>query len=394
MISRSIDQLTCQCRPFRCCQAYSGDQGHHDKPSHPAARHDCLDGDAARDLRIPCADRAARRRASQGRRPPGGQEGRAAEGCPAAGCRTFASGGPSATTPGSCAATASGSAAATACCGSAAAPDAASAPSGGCASSASDATSATPGCRAKGADSDSAAPGGSTFAPDTATSPSAGSSACGAEAACRTDAATAAAFISEGDAITITCTPAAAGWRQAAAGACHYTRSDSAADGRPSTGRKHDGATAASRRTSDASECWRPDYLPNNRASECRRSDCRANHAAGTTRCAADGYAGRGCCADRDPCADNEPRAERRRRPHGSRRRDASCRHGAYGTNRRAGRAKRHATGRPGTERPADRRAGFPPGASGHRAAAGGSATGSRAQSHCPRCATDRTATP
>ena len=392
-----------QVKAVRCCQAYSGDPEHHDKASHPAARHDCLDGDAARDLRIACADRAARRRASQGRRPSGRQEGRATEGCPAAGCRTSASGGPSATTPGSCAtttsgsaaaasgscsATASGSAAATACCSSAAAPDAASAPAGGCASPASDATSAAPGCRAKGANSASAAPGGCPFAPDTAASAAAGSSACRAEAACRTDATAAAAFISEGDAITVTCTSAAAtGRRQAAARSCHHAGSNSSADCRPSTGRKHDGATAASRRTNDASECWRPDYLPNP-ASERRRSDCRPNPASGTTRCTAYGYAGRSGCADSNPCADNQPGAGRRRRS------DGSGSLGSHRTNRRAGRAKRHATGRPGTERPADRRAGFPPGASGHRAAAGGSATGSRAQSHCPRCATDRTATP
>ena len=388
-------------KAVRCCQAYSGDPEHHDKSSHPAARHDRLDGDAARDLRIACADRSARRGASPGRGWSSGRQEGGAEGCPTSGRCTCPSDSPPAATPGSCAATASGSAAATTCCGSAAASDTTPAASCGGASSTSDAasrgrasasdttsaSSAASGCRAEGPGNTPAAACGCAFASDAS---SAGSRACGAQATGRTDDA--ATFIPEGDAISGAAAPA--GWRQAAACTCHHADSNSAADGRPSTGRKHDGATAASRRTNDASECWRPDYLPNNRASECRRSDCRANHAAGTTRCAADGYAGRGCCADRDPCADNEPRAERRRRPHGSRRRDASCRHGAYGTNRRAGRAKRHATGRPGTERPADRRAGFPPGASGHRAAAGGSATGSRAQSHSSGCATDRTATP
>ena len=134
--------------------------------------------------------------------------------------------------------------------------------------------------------------------------------------------------------------------------------------GRPSTWRKHDGATAASRCTDDASECG--------------RSDNRADHAAGTTRRAAAGCAGRSCCTD------NEPLAERccthrsaRRRPHG--------------TNRRSGRAQRHAACRPGTKRTADRRAGLPPGASGHRTAASSAAAGSRNQSHCPGYATVRT---
>ena len=380
MISRSIDQLTCQCRPFRCCQAYSGDQGHHDKPSHPAARHDCLDGDAARDLRIPCADRACCHGASQGRGccPSRRQEG-GAEGCPAAGRRTEGAGSAAAPTPGRSTSAPSRAAAASARCGSAAASNTPAAASGGCTTSAPDGTSAAPGCRTESADSASAAPGGCTFAPDATTTPSADSSTHSTEAACRTDSATAAGFISEGDAITCAAAPAAAVWRhQAAAGSCHYAGSDSAADGRPSAGRKHDDSTTVASR----------------RAPECGRSDCHANHTARTTRCAAVGHAGRSCCADRDPCAGNEPRAERRRRSHDSRRRDASWRHGACGTNRRAGRAKRHATGRPGTERPADRRAGFPPGASGHRSAASGSAAGSRDQSHCPRCATDRTATP
>src|SRR3954462_1699812 len=161
MISRSIDQLTCQCRPFRCCQAYPGDQGHHDKPSHPAARHDCLDGDATRDLRIACADRSTCRRASQGRGSPGRQEG-SPEGR-SAGCRTEGAG--TSASPG-CGTSASGTAAR---CGSATtpnappasggcppAPDAASAaPTGGCAS-ATDTASASPGCCAEGPDSASA----------------------------------------------------------------------------------------------------------------------------------------------------------------------------------------------------------------------------------------------
>ena len=302
MISRSIDQLTCQCRPFRCCQAYPGDQGHHDKPSHPAARHDCLDGDATRDLRIACADRTARRGASQGRRRPGRQEGSAAEGCAAAGCRTEGTG--SSATPRRCTSTSSSPSAATACCGSATASSATPAASGGCASSASDATSA--------------APGGCTFASDAAAASSTGSRACGAEATGRTDDATpAAAFISEGDAITRAAAPA--GWRQAAAGTCHHASSDSTADRRPSTWRKHDdGATATARRTDDASECGRPD-----------------NRADGTTRRAAFGYAGRSCCAD------NKPRAKRGRRSARSagRRAHGSWRRGPHSADRRAGRS-------------------------------------------------------
>ncbi len=87
---------------------------------------------------------------------------------------------------------------------------------------------------------------------------SAGSRACGAEATGRTDAATAAAFIPEGDAIPRAAAPPPAGAR-AAACTCHHADSNSAADGRPSTRWKHDGATAACRRTDDASECGRSD---------------------------------------------------------------------------------------------------------------------------------------
>ena len=199
-----------------------------------------------------------------------------------------------------------------------------------------------------------AAPGGCTFASDAAAASSAGSRACGAEAAGRTDdtTAAAAAFISEGDAIT-RAAAAPAGWRQAAAGTCHHAGSDSAADRRPSTWRKHDGATAASRRTDDASECGRPDN--------------RTDHAAGATRRAA-------AC-----------RAKRWRRPRRSGRNAAGGRsHGSWrrrphGADRRAGRAECRATSRPGTERAADRRAGLPPGASGHRTAASGPAAGRRA---------------
>jgi trimeric autotransporter adhesin len=388
MISRSIDQLTCQCRPFRCCQAYSGDQGHHDKPSHPAARYDCLDGDAARDLlRIACADRTACRGASQGRGwPPGRQEG-GAEGCPAAGCRAEGAGcSTSSTTSGRGTSASSGTSAAAACCGSAAASSAAPATSGGSTTAAPDTAAASTGCCTEGAAS--AAPGGCTFAPDAATTSSAGSRACGAEATGRTDySASAAAFISEGDAIT--CAAAASpGWRQAAAGACHHASSTSTADGRPAAWRKHDdGATAASRRTDAASECGCSDDRADNRTT-------------GTTRRAASGYAGRSCGTGSDPCADDEPRAEcwhprRSGRNTASGRSHGSGRHRACSTDRRAGRAERHATGRPGTERPTDRRAGLPPGASGHRAAASRPATESRrAQSHCPGCATVRTATP
>ena len=368
MISRSIDQLTCQCRPFRCCQAYPGDQGHHDKPSHPAARHDCLDGDATRDLRIACADRTARRGASQGRRrAPGRQEGSAAEGCAAAGCRTEGTG--SSATPGRCTSTSSSPSAATACCGSATASNATPAASGGCASSASDATSAAPGCRAEGADSAPATPGGCTFAPDAAAASSTGSRPCGAEATGRTDDATpTAAFISEGDAITRAAAATAGWWRQAAAGTCHHAGSNSAADRRPATWRKHDGA-AASRRTGDASECGRPDN--------------HTNHAAGATRRAA-------AC-----------RAKRWRRPHRSgrnaagRRAHGSWRRGPHGADRRAGRAEFSATSRPGAKRPADCHAGLPSGPASHRTVASGPAAGRRRhQSHSRGCATSRTAAP
>jgi len=359
MISRSIDQLTCQCRPFRCCQAYPGDQGHHDKPSHPAARHDCLDGDTTRDLRIACADRSTCRRASQGRGPPGRQEG-STEGR-SAGCRTEGA-GTSATA--GCGTSASGTAAATpACCGSAttssatpaasggctSSPDAASpAPSGGCASAA-DTTSASPGCRAEGSDSASATPGGCTFAPDTAAASSAGSRARRAEATGRTYSASAATTV----------------WHQAAAGACHHAGSECAADRRSSAWRKHDGATAASRRTGNASECGRPD-----------------NHTAGTTRRAA-------AC-----------RAERWHSRRSGRNAAGGCTHGswrrsAYGTNRRAGCAERHATSRPGAKRPADCGTGLPSGAASDRTAASGPAAGRRRnQSHSRGCATIRTAAP
>ena len=152
-------------------------------------------------------------------------------------------------------------AAATACCGSAAASSATPAASGGSTTPAPDAAAASPGCRAEGTDSASAAPCGCTFAPNGTAASSAGSRACGAEATCRTDdATTAAAFVSESDAIT--CTAAApAGWHQAAAGACHHAGSDSAADSRPSAWRKYDdGATAGTTgSTDDASECGRPD---------------------------------------------------------------------------------------------------------------------------------------
>ena len=151
------------------------------------------------------------------------------------------------------------------------------------------------------------------------------------------------------------------GWRQAAARADHH-----ASGGGPSTWR-NDSATAASRCTGCTDD-----------ASECGRSDNRADHAAGTTRRAAAGCAGRSCCTD------NEPLAER------------CCTHCSgtrrtHGANRRSGRAQRHAACRPGTERPADRRAGLPAGAAGHRTAASSAAAGSRNQSHCSGYTTVRT---
>ena len=202
----------------------------------------------------------------------------------------------------------------------------------GCAS-ATDPTSAAPGCgaespgnapaascrRPQGPGNTSAAPGGGSFAPNADAAPSAGSRA---EATSRTDSATAASFISEGDAIA--CADAApTGWRQAAAGAHHHASPDNAADGRPDTRRNDDGA--ASGRSDDASECGRPDN--------------RADRTAGTTR-----HAG---------CAGRNPRAKRRR-SHGS------GRHGPRGTDRRAGRAECRATGWPGPERAADCCAGLP----------------------------------
>jgi len=358
-------------RAIRCCQAYSGDQGHHDKASHPAARHDRFDGDAARDLCIACADRAARRGASQGRGWSSRRQEGGTEGCPASGCCANPSGSPSAATPGSCAATASGSAAATACCGSASASHATPAASGGGASSASDATSAAPGCRAEAADSAAASPGGCTFASDAAAASSTGSRACGAEATGRTDYATsspAAAFNSEVDAITRAAT--AAGRRQTAAGACHHAGSDSTADSCPSAWRKHDdGATAASRRAGNASECGRPD-------------NC-TDHAARTTRRAAS------CRAKRWRSPGRSGRDATGRRSH------RSWRRSPHGTDRRTGRAEFSATSRPGAKRPADGRAGLPSGPASHRTVASGPAAGRRRhQSHSRGCATSRTATP
>ena len=197
-----------------------------------------------------------------------------------------------------------------------------------CASSASDATSAAPGCRAEGANSAPAAPGGCTFASDAAAASSTGSRACGAEATGRTDDATpAAAFISEGDAITRAAAASAGWWRQAAAGTCHHAGSNSAADRRPATWRKHDGATAASRRTGDASECGRPDN--------------HANHAAGATRRAA-------AC-----------RAKRWRRPHRSGRNAAGRR--SHGSWRRGPHAPTAVPGAPNAAPPPGRAQNAPP---------------------------------
>ena len=257
---------------------------------------------------------------------------------------------------------------ATACCGSATASSATPAASGGCASSASDATSAAPGCRAEGADSAPAAPGGCTFAPDAAAAASTGSRACGAEATGRTDDATPHRRLHLRRRRHHPCRPAAPPWRQAAAGTCHHAGSNSAADGRPATWRKHDGATAASRRTDDASECGRP-------------GNC-TDHTAGATRRAA-------ACR---PSAGGVPAAPGATPPAAP-----TTPGGAAPTAPTAvpGVAECRATSRPGPKRPADRCAGFPPGASSHRTAASGSAAGSRRdQSHCPGYAAVRTATP
>ena len=350
MISRSIDQLTCQCRPFRCCQAYPGDQGHHDKPSHPAARHDCLDGDTTRDLRIACADRSTCRRASQGRGPPGRQEGSTegrSAGCrtegagtsATAGCGTSASGTAAATAARCGSATTSSAAAATAGCRASSASDAASAASRGCASAADTtrASTAATGCCAEGPGTTSAASGGCTFAPHThrrllrrqphlwhrSSRPHRHPAATSSGPPRRPPR-----------------------WREAAAGTCHHAGPDSAA-GRcaASTRRKHDGATAASRRTGNASECGRPD-------------NC-TDHAARATRRAA-------AC-----------RAERWRRPRRSRR-NATGGARSHGTDRRAGRAELRATARPGAKRPADGRTGFPACTASHRTAASGTAAGRR----------------
>ena len=361
-------------KAVRCCQAYSGDPEHHDKPSHPAARHDRLDGDAARDFRIACADRAARRGASQGRNPSGSPEGRAkgrSARCRAEGART----GRTASTSGCGASAPSSAAAAPAGCSSATASDTTPAASGG-RTPAPDASSATPGGRSKGTGTAAAAPSagrraegtgstpatpcGGTFASDTAAAPSTGSGASGAEATGHTDdsSTTAAAFIPEGDAITRAA--AATGRRQAVAGTRHHAGSDSTTNGRPATRRKYDGAFAA--------------YRPTNDTAECGRAHSGTGSASRTSRLAA-------AC-----------RAKRWRPRRSGRNTAGRC---TYGTDRGAGRTECCAAARPGPECPADGCSSLPPGTSNHRTAAGGPATGSRRdQSHCPRHASRRTAAP
>ena len=360
-------------KAVRCCQAYSGDPEHHDKPSHPSARHDCLDGDAVRDLRVACADRAARRSASQGRNPSGRAEGRAKG--RSAGCRAkSARAGRSTTTTSGCGASAPRSAAAAPTgCSSATASDTAPAASGR-RTPASDAAP-TPGGRSKGAGTSATAPSagrrtegtgstpatpcGGTFASDTAAAPSAGRGASGAEATGHTDdSTTTAAFIPEGDAITRAA--AATGRREAVAGTRHHANSDSTTNGRPATRRKYDGAVAAYRPTSDTAECG--------------RAHSGTAPASRTSRLAA------ACRAQRwHPRRSGRNTAGRR----------------TYGADRGAGRAECRAAGRPGAKCSADCCASLPPGTSNHRTAAGGSATGSRRdQSYCPRYTSRRTAAP
>ena len=221
-----------------------------------------------------------------------------------------------------------------------------------------------PAAAPKAADSAAAAPGGCTFAPDAAAASSTGSRARGAEATGRTDyttsAATAAAFNSEVDAITRAAT--ATRRRQTAAGACHHAGSDSTADGCPSTWRKHDdGATAASRRTDNASECGRP-------------GNCTDHTARATRRAAA--------------CRTKRWRRPRRSGRDATGRSHHSWRRSPHGTDRRAGLAEFSTTSRPGPKRPADRRAGLPSGAASHRTVASGPAAGRRwHQSHSRGCA-------
>src|ERR1019366_2637028 len=75
-----------------CCQEFSGDPDHHDKPSSRAARHDRSYGDAFRSLLITRANRAAGcgadshrcrpRRQAQGAAEGSAREADAAYGCP------------------------------------------------------------------------------------------------------------------------------------------------------------------------------------------------------------------------------------------------------------------------------------------------------------------------
>src|ERR1019366_4001701 len=113
-----------------CCQEFSGDPDHHDKPSSRAARHDRSYGDAFRSLLITRANRAAGcgadshrcrpRRQAQGAAEGSAREADAADGCPPGEARAASA----ATTAAACGTT---TAAATACAAAAACPAAATA---------------------------------------------------------------------------------------------------------------------------------------------------------------------------------------------------------------------------------------------------------------------------
>src|ERR1019366_3403629 len=105
-----------------CCQEFSGDPDHHDKPSSRAARHDRSYGDAFRSLLITRANRAAGcgagshrcrpRRQAQGAAEGSAREADAAYGCPPGEARA---------TPAAAEAACATTAAATACAATAAA---------------------------------------------------------------------------------------------------------------------------------------------------------------------------------------------------------------------------------------------------------------------------------
>ena len=215
------------------------------------------------------------RGASQGRGscPSRRQEG-GAEGCPAAGRRTEGAGSAAAPTPGRSTSAPSRASAAPARCGSAAAstppppPPAAAPPP-------RPRHLRRPRLPPRKRRLRPAAPGGCTFAPDAAATPSAGSSTHGTEATCRTDSATAAAFSSEGDAITCAAAPAPAVWRHEQPPAPATTPAPTA----PPTAAPPPGGSPTTA----------PPPRPGARRHRRGRSDCHANHTAGTPRCAAAG---------------------------------------------------------------------------------------------------------